>query len=233
MKKGTSIFLKILIVLMIIGAIECAIFAIVYTGDSTAVVCASDIDIGDIDEYTILYFEDLEVLSRYAFETVYEYRDSEGSYTDTTYYVYDASQPMDKNELFAQYYIVKFQDMNNTYITSLSVAADKDITSSLKETPLRISACVGASTISTSAFSNASDDQLRDLRETALNDYAKQHQIQRAHITLGYQTESLEQYDRDREQDTVSSRIMMAVVSVILLGGSIWLIRILRKGKEE
>ena len=90
--------------------------------DNIKVENASNANISDIDDYTILYVENLEVLKRYAFETVYEYRDSEGSYTDTTYYVYEDSQPMDKHELFAEYYIVKFCDKNNKeYIERLIV----------------------------------------------------------------------------------------------------------------
>ena len=232
MKKGISIFLTIVYVLMIIGAIECAIFAITYKGDNIKVENASDINLSDIDEYTILYVENLEILERYAFKTVYEYRDSEGTYTDTTYYVYEASHPMDKHKLFAEYYIVKFRDKNNKeYIASLSVAADDDIASSLKNTPLQISACVGASPFSSTTFLNTYDKQLRELRETSLNNYSQQSQIERTHITLGYQAENIEQYNRDTEKDVVEVRVMMAIFSVALLAVAVWLIRVVRKAK--
>lgn len=234
MKKGIAVFLTIVYVLIVIGAIECAIFAIVYKGDNIQVENASDINISDIDEYTILYVENLEILERYAFETVYEYRDSEGSYTDITYYVYEASHPMDEHELFAEFYIVKFRDKTNKeYIASLSVDADDDIASSLKNTPLQISACVGAAPFSSTAFSNANDKQLRELRETSLNNYSQQTQIEQANITLGYQAESIEQYDQDTEKDVIISRVLMAIFSVVLLAIAIWLMRIVRTKNKK
>lgn len=234
MKKGIAVFLTIVYVLIVIGAIECAIFAIVYKGDNIQVENASDMNISDIDEYTILYVENLEILERYAFETVYEYRDSEGSYTDITYYVYEASHPMDEHELFAEFYIVKFRDKTNKeYIASLSVDADDDIASSLKNTPLQISACVGAAPFSNTAFSNANDKQLRELRETSLNNYSQQTQIEKANITLGYQAESIEQYDQDTEKDVIISRVLMAIFSVVLLAIAIWLMRIVRTKNKK
>lgn len=230
MKKGISIFLTIVYVFMIIGAVECGIFAIMYKGDNIKVENASNINISDIDEYTILYVENLEVLEQYAFKTMYEYRDSEGTYTDTTYYVYEASHPMDKNKLFAEYYIVKFRDKNNKeYIASLSVAADDDIVSSLKNTPLQISACVGASPVSSTTLLNTYDKQLRELRETSLNNYSQQSQIEKAHISLEYQAGNIEQYNRNAGKDAVESRVIMAIFSVILFAVAIWLIRVVRK----
>ena len=234
MKKGISIFLRIVFVLMIIGAIECAIFAIVYQGDAVQVENASDISIADINEHTILYVENLEILERYAFKTVEEYRDSEGTYVDTTYYVYEASHPMDNHELFAEYYIVKFCDKNNKeYLASLSVAADDDIAGSLKNTPLQISACVGAAPLSNSALLNTYDEQLKELRKTALNHYSQQSQTEQAHISLGYQAESIEQYNRDAEKDVVSFRVMMAILSVVLLAGAVWLMRVVRAKSKK
>ncbi len=229
MKKGISVFLTIVYVLMIIGAIECGIFAIMYKGDNIKVENASDVTISDIDEYTILYVENLEVLERYAFKTVYEYRDSEGTYTDTTYYVYEDSHPMDKHELFAEYYIVKFHDKNNKeYIASLSVAADDDIASSIKNTPLQISACVGVSPISSTTLLNTYDKQLHEIRETSLNNYSQQLQAEKAHISLGYQAENIEQYNRDAEKSVVETRVMMAIFSAVLLAVAVWLIRVVR-----
>ena len=139
MKKGTAILLKILSVLIIIGAIECLVAALLYNGSADKIENISEIDVSAVNDSTKIYFEEIEILERYAFETVYEYNDSENSYSDTTYYVYDDSQPMDKNELFTEYYIVKFCDNSGKeYITSLSVLAKKKVASSLKNTPLKI-----------------------------------------------------------------------------------------------
>lgn len=229
MKKGFSLFLTTVYVLMIIGAIECAIFAIVYKGDRIEVKNATTINILDINEYTVLYVENLEILERYAFQTVYEYRDSEGTYTDTTYYVYDAFQPMDKHELFAEYYIVKFNDKTGKeYIASLSVDADDDIALSLRNTPLQISACVGVSPVSTATFLNTNDKQVHELRESSLSKYSQQSQIESAHITLGYQAGSIAQYNQEAEKDIVETKILMTVFCVVLLSVAIWLMCVVR-----
>lgn len=234
MKKGLSVFLTIVYVLMIIGAVECAFFAIVYSGDHITVENASAINISVLDEHTVLYVEDLEVLERYAFQTVDEYQDSEGSYSDTTYYVYDASHPMDGHELFAEYYIVKFSDKTGKeYIASLSVSADDHIAPALKNTPLQISACVSALPGANTAFLNANDKQLAELREAALNDYAQKSQTERAHFTLGYQAESIAQYNEAAEKDVASTRVLMAILGVTLLAAAIWLMRFVRKKKQN
>ena len=231
MKKGTAIALRIICVFMIIGALECLIFSIMFKGDNTKIENASDINISDIDESTVLYIENLEVSERYAFETIDEYRDSEGTYEDTTYYVYDASQPMDEHELFAEFYIVKFCDKNNKErIASLSVPADCDIAHSLKNTPLQISACFWVSPFSSDSFLlNTNDKKLNELRETSLNDYSQQSQIEQAHITLEYVSDSVEQYNQDKDKDDVELRVMMAIFGVLLMVASVWLILFVRK----
>ena len=235
MKKRTLVFLTVVYVLMIIGAVECAIFAILYTGDNIKVENVSDINISNIDEHTVLYIEDLEILERYAFETLYEYRDSEGGYTDTTYYVYEDSHPKDEHELFAEYYIVKFCDKSdNEYVASLSVSASDDVASLLEDAPLQISACVGAVPISSSTvLSNENDKQLIELREDSLNKFSEKSQIERANVTLGYKAESIEQYNQDTGKDVVTTRVIMAIFSVVLIAVAVWLIRICRRKKQN
>lgn len=219
---------------MIIGAIECLICAFLPSETSDKCELLSNIDIEQIDDYTTIYCEELEILNRYAFETVYEYTDSEGTYIDTTYYVYDASEPMDKNELFAEYYIVKISDKTgNEYIASLIVSADKDMASTLTKTPLKISACVWASPISNPKLSNSDDKQLYQLRETALNEYSKNSKIERAPITLTYQAESIEQYQDSIKKDAVGSKIIMIIFSVILALSGIGIGRFIRKKTKK
>lgn len=234
MKKGLSVFWTIVSVLMIIGAIECGIVAAVYTGDQRAIENVSDISISDIDEHTVLYVEKLEVLERYAFQTVDEYQDSEGSYSDTTYYVYPASHPMDKHTLFAEYYIVKFTDKTGKeYVASLTVSAEDDIASSLRNTPLQIGACVGAAPYANSAFSNTNDKQLAELREASLKNYSQHSQAESAQITLGYRAASIAQYEKAAAKDAASTRVLMAVLAVALLAGTVWLIGFVRRKKQK
>lgn len=97
MKKGLSIFLKIVSILMIIGGVECLIFSATYQESPKKVEHASDIIVSDITDYSVLYIEELNVLERYAFKTKDEYKDSEGTYTEVNFYVYDASSPMHLN----------------------------------------------------------------------------------------------------------------------------------------
>lgn len=230
MKKGTAVFLTIVAVLMLIGAVECGIIAIIHNGESSKIEDGAKIDISDIDEYTVLYFEELEVVGRYAFQTADEYSDSDSGYTDTTYYVYEGDQPMDSHELHAEYYIVKFSDSSNEYITSLCVAADQDV-DSLKNTPVRISACVSAAPASNSSLQNENDKKLQELREDALDAYAEDSGIERVHVTFSYQAESAEQHQSDMEKDVVIVRVILAVASVGLVVGGVCLIRFVRKKK--
>ncbi len=234
MKKNFFAIKIIACVLIIICAIECMLFAILYNGEKIEIKNASDISLSDIDEHTTIYIEDFEILERYAFKTVYEYSDSEGSYSSDTYYVYEATHPMDKNELFAEYFIVKFCDKNNKeYITSLCIDASNEIASSLKNVPLQISACVWTLyPSSATALSSETDKQLIEIRETSLNNYSQQSQIERAPVIFEYQSESAEQYIQDNENDAIVARILVAILGIILLAVAAWLIRVIRRKKS-
>ena len=74
---------------------------------------------------------------------------------------------------------------------------------------------------------------MRELRETSLNNYSQQSQIERANITLGYQAESIEQYNQDTEKDVIRSRVLMAIFSVVLLAVAIWLMRLVRTKNKK
>jgi hypothetical protein len=145
---------------------------------------------------------------------------------------------MDKNELFAEYYIVKFCDNSGKeYITSLSVLAKKKVASSLKNTPLKISACTGATPVSNDELPdqlvNSNDKQLLELREKSLNGYSQNNNVPRAGFTLGYITDSVEQYQSDFAEGVVELRIMLAVLGVALILADVWLIRFIgRKTKS-
>lgn len=223
MKKGLSVFLKIVSILMIIGGVECLIFSALYQETPKKIEDISDIVVSDITEYSTVYIEELDVLERYAFKTKDEYKDSEGTYTEVNYYVYDASSPMDDNELFAEFYIVKFLDKTGQeQLASLSVSSDKDIAESLNKCPTTISACIGVSPVSNSQLLNSYDKELRQIREQSLLEYSTKSELPEVNnITFGYQNESIEQYQKEYQNDVTSAKIITLVFGIILIGGGI------------
>lgn len=238
MKKRTIVFLKVIYVLIIVGAIECFIGALLYEAPVDDVKNISDVDIYEINDYSKIYFEEIEVLERYAFKTAHEYSDSENSYSDVTYYVYQDSHPMDDNQLFAEYYIVKFSDKTGKeYITSLSVAADENVKLFSDDMPLKMSVCAGASLISSDELPNLEVDYPGNneivLRETTLNKYSQSSGISRACITLGYIAEDIEEYQQDVNKDNLAFKIALAVIGVVLTIVSIVLIRFVKKKTKE
>lgn len=219
-------FLKVAAIFLLIGAVCCLLGAVLYQEKPAECKALKDTDSAAIDDYTVVYCADLEVLERYAFQTMKEYRDSEGSYTDVTYYVYDASQSMDKNELVGEYYLVKFRDSTGKeYITSLSVPAEENMSKTLAKTPVKLSACLGAAPIRTGGLLNDNEEKLRQLRETALDACSEKLQLPRANITLSYRAETVEQYQKEFQKDGVTARIVMAVFAVVLCGSGVWLLR--------
>lgn len=233
MKKGYRIVFIILSIIMIIGGVEFLVFAAVYNPTAPEVPNTADIDLYDIEQYTTVYFDKIDVLERYAFKTMHEYKDSEGSYTDTTYYVYDASQPMDKNELISEYYIVKISDKNGgEYITSLSIDTSKDIYTTVKNAPIQISACVGASPAPLNDLSpDTTEGQLKILRETSLKEYSEKSQIPTAPVILAYKTETSEQALNNVEKETVETKIIAVIGGLVLMLAGIGLL-ILTKNKK-
>lgn len=221
MKKKPSRIQTILSVLMIVGAVMCLIFSAAYQDDPGAVAYVTDLDVSRVKESASVYMEELEVLERYAFQTIHEHEDSDGIYSDVQYYVYDASQPMDSNRLFGEYYIVKFRDKTGeAYITSLSVSAFKRVAPSLRDAPVTISACVGMHPLQEdSAFTNNNDLELHALREAALDAYAQKTGIRRAGITLGYQEERVSQYQEGFERDVSSAKTVALVFGILLAAG--------------
>lgn len=236
MKKGLSIFLKIVSILMIIGGVECLIFSATYQESPKKVEHASDIIVSDITDYSIVYIEELNVLERYAFKTKDEYKDSEGTYTEVNFYVYDASSPMDNNELFAEYYIVKFRDKTGQeQIASLSVSSDEEIATSLSKCPTTISACIGVSPVSNSKLLNSYDKELKQIREQSLLEYSTTSELpQISNITFGYQNESIEQYQKEFESDVKSAKIIALVFGIVLIvGGTALFIHVRKKQSKS
>ncbi len=233
MKKGLSVVLTIVYILMIVGGIELLIFSSTYRESTPKIKEISKINISDITDYTTLYIENLEIIERYAFKTEDEYKDSEGTYTEINYYVYDAMQPMDDNELSSEYYIVKFKDKSGKeYVSSLSVSADKTIAKKLKNCPLSTSACVGAAPISSNKLLNSYDVKLSDLRDSALTEYANNFEVTCANITLGYQNETIEQYQTEFQKDVTSAKIISLIFGLVLLSGGIYVMMYVRKKKK-
>ena len=230
--KVSKKLLTILSVVMFLYGFLALVFAILYQPKPEKIENITEIQVSDLGDSSVVYFDRLNVVQRYAFQTIDEYEDSESGYSDVTYRVYDASQPMDRYDLHSEYYIVSFSDKSGTeYITSMSVYAEKSIRDVLSNTPVTIPACVTASRITgDSAFLNTNDKELIQLRETVLDAYAQQTGIARADIRLSYQSSSTAQYLQDFEQDTSSGRISAAVLGVILIGIGLFLLR-LRKRK--
>ena len=222
---------KVLSILLILFGILSLVMGLLYQETPKQIQNMDVVDISEIRETSTFFVEDLEVLQRYAFETVHEYEDSESGYSDTDYYVYSDSQPMDKNDLFGEYYIVKFTDKTGTeYITSLSVLANKDIAPSLRNGPVRLDACVGASLIAETKLLNSNDKDLHRLREEALDAYARESQLPRANITLGYQTRTVQDNLQQQEQDVRSFKTSNAVLGAAMLAiGSFLLVKQKRK----
>ena len=235
MKKKPSKVHVILSVLMIVGAVMCCVFSAAYQDNPGAVAYVTELDISRVKETVTVYIEELDVLERYAFQTLYEYADSEGIYTDVKYYVYEASHPMDDNQLFGEYYIVKFKDKTGTqYITSLSVSAYKDIGPTLKNAPVTVSACVGMQPVQgPNSFTNSNDRELYDLREAALDAYSQKTGIRRANVTLGYQEETVSQYQEGFEQDVSSTKTVALVFGILLGAGGGALLVFSRKKKAK
>lgn len=221
MKKKPSTFRTILSVLMIIGAVMCLIFSVMYQENPGQVAYITELDVSRAKETVTVYIEELEVLERYAFQTIHEHEDSDGIYSDVQYYVYDASQPMDSNRLFGEYYIVKFRDKTGeAYITSLSVSASKTVAPTLHGAPVTISACVGMQPLQADgAFTNNNDIELHALREAALDAYSQKTGIRRANVTLGYQEETVSQYQKGFAQDVSSAKTVALVFGILLAAG--------------
>lgn len=231
MKKKSSVFSKILRIFLLILGTECLVFSLVSSAKAPKVENASDVNLFGLKESKVVFFEELEVLERYAFQTMDEYTDSEGTYVDTTYYVYDGSHPMDKNELHSEYYIVKLCDEDgNEFITSMSVAADRHMTSTLKKCPIKISACAWVSEFSKLKLQNSNDKKLDKLEEKALNEYSEASGIPRANVTLGYKNETIKQYQKEYKRENTTTKIMMAVFGTAFIAIGAWLT--VRKKKE-
>lgn len=234
MKKGVSIFLRVLAVVMIIIGIICLGFGAFGSFETAEVKNMSDISAYGVADYTVLYFEELEVLERYAFKTEYEYRDSEGTYEETDYFVYDASQPMDDNELFAEYYIVKFSDnTGKEFVTSLCVRMDKSHKPDLATLPAQISCCAYVATISDNALANSYDVELANLRRAAINEYSGKTGASAASVALEYKTHSVSQYQQDAESDNQTTRVLMIVFGVLLVVGAVLILRLVKRKKNS
>lgn len=234
MKKKPSVFLTILSILMIIGAVECLLFSLLYQDSSNRIGSSTEMDITQAKAAAAIYLEDLEVLERYAFQTVHEYADSEGIYSEVTYHVYEASQPMDGNHLFGEYYIAKFRDKTGTeYITSLSVSAYRPVAPLLAKAPITISACVGVRPIENMYPQNTNDQELFVLQEAALDAYARESGISRAPFTFGYLDDAIVEYQQSYEQDVFSAKVIALVFGVILGAGGVLLLVLPRKKKTK
>ena len=234
MKKKPSVFLTILSILMIIGAVECLVFSLLYQESPDQVGTITEIEISQAKASSKMYLEELEVLERYAFQTIYEYEDSEGIYSDVTYYVYEDSHPMDRNQLFGEYYIVKFRDKTGTeYITSLSVSAYRSVAPLLAEAPVTIPACVGVRPIENRYPENSNDRELYVLQEAALDAYAQESGISRAPVTFGYLDDTIAEYQQAFEQDVASAKITALVFGLILGAGGVLLLVLPRKKKAK
>lgn len=216
---------KILSILLMVFGVLSVVMGILYQEPPRQIQNMAGVDISQIRETSTFFVEDLEVLRRYAFQTVHEYEDSESGYSDTDYYVYSDSQPMDGNDLFTEYYIVKFCDKTGTeYITSLSVLAGKDISPSLRNTPLRLDACVGASLIGEKKLLNSNDKDLYRLQEEALDAFARESGLPRANITLGYQTRTVQENLRQQDRDVRSFKIGNVIFGTGMLAVGVFLL---------
>ena len=180
----------------------------------------STASISQMQERTVFYIEDLEVLERYAFKTVEERSDADGQPEESVYYVYDASQPMDEHTLLSEYYVVKFADEEREYIASLTVSADMAVP--LENTPVHITACVNAFP----ASAGTDSDQLGQLRTAALEDWAQRTGTQKANVTFGYQAEDPIARLDTIKQDTNEVKLAMGITGIILAAFSVWFVLI-------
>lgn len=216
---------KILSIFLIVFGVLSLVFGLTYQETPRDIQNMASVDITEIRETSTFFVEDLQVLSRYAFKTVHEYEDSESGYSDTQYYVYSDSQPMDNNDLFAEYYIVKFSDKTGTeYITSLSVLAGKDIAPSLRSTPVRLDACLGAALIAEEKLLNSEDEDLRRLRAEALDACARESGLPRAQIKLGYQTRSVAENLHQQGREVTSAKVTNIIFGGAMLAAGIFLL---------
>ncbi len=158
---------------------------------SAPIPSIAEISVNDMGEdYKTYHIEQLYVLEKYAFITADEYEDIESGYSDITYRVYTADQPMDKYELFEEYYIVMFQDNSGEFhLASLSIR-DFDISEQLaaatSEEPQIISANVAAAAKYNITEFNSRDKEINMLTNETLNAYSAEHNIPYEGILMIY-----------------------------------------------
>lgn len=225
MKKGYSKFLTIIYMLLILGGLELIVASFFVKKSSTQVEPISNIEMTDISDLAILYAENMTVSERYAFKTVKELKDFDNSPTET-YYVYDASQPMDNNELVAEYYIVHLTDKTGEeYVASLCVRANKSISKELTNCPLTLSACVSASPLSGSIFTNSDDRALLQIRESALAAYCERQGLSPVNLTFEYLSETAAQHQAELQKSDRQSTIFLLFFGILLFGGGLLVLK--------
>lgn len=226
-----KIFLKILAIFLLVAAVELLLITILYREKPVEIQNMADVNVSVMEQYSTVYIDELYILDRYAFETIHEYRkDYETGYSsDPVYFAYEGSQPMDKNELFVEYFVVKFTDQSGKeYVASMSVLAGKRYSPSLKELPLKISAVAGAGIPSDGDiyfdFDDSNDAKLFRWKTAALDKYAESLQIPQAGITLGYQAENIQHLQALQQREDRSFRISGVVGGVALLAAGVFLL---------
>lgn len=228
MKKGIALFLRIVAIYLLIDAALALVLSVTYQEEAPEVKQLSDVNIFELTDYEVVYFDKLEILERYAFQTMDEYSDSEGGYTDIKFFVYPGSHAMDDNELTAEYYVVKFYDQEGTaYVASMTVSASDGSSISLDGGSQTISACVGIGKMSHG--SDTDDRELEQLREDALDAYAEKAQAEPVDRSLGYQSDSIDQYKAAWEEDVASTKLIAGIAGVVLTGIGVSLLVYVRK----
>lgn len=213
--KTTGFVLKIMAVFLLIVGSEMIFLGITTSQERTyKSENISNIDISVVNDYDVIYFEELDILERYAFQTKRVETDSEGTQTGTYYYVYDGSQRMDNNKLDKEYYLVKFCDKSGKeYITSLCVQAGMTYSPSL--TSGKTSACLAPYV--SQATSSKQKAELLQLKNTAIGKYATEKQIAQASFSLEYKGTSIGQYQKNEEKYATRQRFVYILLGAVLI----------------
>lgn len=224
MKKPFAWILRVIAICMLLLAIGTIYMTIASSMISkewpTEVENMAEINLREDGAYGAVYFEEIEILRRYAFKTESSYRNEETGRTYRDYHYYSGTEPMDDNELVCEYYIVKFKDQTGReFIAAMSIQADKQLPVSLENCPVKLSLCADAEKIAeyNPIFSVR---ELENLTKKALAGYF----IDEAEFTLDYSCETAEEYvDHDiKSQRTIrrlagGGGLLLAIVAFIIL----------------